>query len=116
MRTIWRRRPLDPRALGRRVLLVATVAALTMGCVADTSGFVRGGQGWTGQPEVQPVPAAVAPPVRMTPDATPGSGEHRPGPVRPSVPGPRGPVEVPILYYHRIKAPPADFARWSAAP
>ena len=100
---------------GRRALLVATVAALTMGCVADTSGFALGGRGWTGRPDVQPVPAAVAPPARVAPSATPGNGERRPPPARPSMPGPRGPVEVPILYYHRIKAPPSDYGKWSAA-
>ena len=77
-------------------------------------------------------PLATAPPVRPNPSDAPVGSSPTPAPTPtstessmpsvsaapspPSSPPPSlPPGEVPILYYHRVQAPPPDFATWSAA-
>ena len=112
-----RRWSLGRGRVGRRLLVGITVAAVSIGCVADTSAFVGLAQGPV-------VPAAVGPASVPTPSASPRpsvssmsirdttAGRPRPGQPNP----PADPhVSVPILYYHRVQALPGDYPHWSAA-
>ncbi len=76
----------------------------------------------------RPVPAPVATATTSANDtaaagtapAPPTASPASPPPVRPSAtPAPTLPPsipnEIPILYYHRVEAPPAGFATWSLA-
>jgi len=115
-----RRWSLGRGQLGRHLLVVLTVAAVSIGCVADTAVAVGSARG-------PGVPTAVGPASMPTPSPSslssrpttasglagdPMEGWPRPGHLIP----PADPhVNVPILYYHRVQAPPADFPHWSAA-
>ena len=107
--TTARRLGIGRRRLGHRVLAVAAIAALTMGCVADTlSASV-----------VQPVPAA-APAVDSSPTPAPAPTPFGPALVPASGPthaisGPDSLATVPVLYYHRVRAVPAGYKDWSPA-
>jgi peptidoglycan/xylan/chitin deacetylase (PgdA/CDA1 family) len=111
---------LERGRLGRNLLVVLTVAAVSIGCVADTSAAAGLAQGPVVPaavgPASMPTPGLSSPSPRpnawfmLTRDATDG----RPRPGQPNPPADPH-VSVPILYYHRVQAPPVDFPHWSAA-
>jgi peptidoglycan/xylan/chitin deacetylase (PgdA/CDA1 family) len=130
--TTARRSSVGRRRLGRRILAVAAIAAMTMGCVADTlSASVAGSAvaAAAGQaaplgpaaarvpPTVMPSPAPVAP--RPAPTPRPPSGPYL-APAPTPHPAGKGSLvtaseNVPILYYHRVRALPAGYTSWSPA-
>ena len=119
------RRRRNPTALraGRRVIVLATVVAFgTVGCGTGRSG-------WTfppiptpsvtspqplDQPSSTPIAAATPDPSRQPAVSTSPSPGPTPGGTRSLLP-PTPVGSVPILYYHRVVAPPADYADWSTA-
>jgi peptidoglycan/xylan/chitin deacetylase (PgdA/CDA1 family) len=127
--TTARRSSIGRRRLGHRILAIAAIAAMTMGCVADTlSASVARPEAALPIAPVAPLAQAPAP----VPSATPGQAAIASPPVTtppprsaPSLapaPPPRraGPVvtateNVPVLYYHRVRALPAGFSDWSPA-
>jgi peptidoglycan/xylan/chitin deacetylase (PgdA/CDA1 family) len=122
--TTVRRWRIGRRSPGRRLLAVVAIAALTMGCVADTSTSVLGQEAAAHPGQVPthvttspiPAPAAVTPAPtatpapRTTPYIAPAATPHPVGG------GSAAGVSdnVPILYYHRVRALPADYKGWSA--
>jgi len=109
-----RRPTLGHGRVGSRFLVVVMVAALTIGCVADTTSgpgaavaTVGSGGVTASGPNPSNGPIAVIVAV--------GGERHRrprPGPSSP----PRNPrVSVPVLYYHRVQALPDDYATLTAA-
>jgi len=119
MTTTARRRSSVRVRAGRRLLAVLAIAAVSIGCVADTTGSGAGttaGAGTTdpgGAPTPTPAPAgpvsspSLAPPLGLGPVPLPA-------PTPTAMPaGAR--ATVPILYYHRVQAIPAAFPTWSAA-
>jgi peptidoglycan/xylan/chitin deacetylase (PgdA/CDA1 family) len=122
--TTARRLSIGRRRLGHRVLAVAAIAALTMGCVADTlSAHVVTPMPVTPVGQV-PAPVATATP-RPAESAAPSPAPRQPsGPYLAPAPAPRSagkgsvvttPDNVPVLYYHRVRAIPAGYKDWSAA-
>ena len=120
MRTTARRRPIERASLARRCVALIAIAAVSLGCVADTFSYSG----------VAPVPiAAGAGPVEPNPAPVVGSRRRRGRRRRPCRPSPiprpcrrsrscRPPnatATVPILYYHRVQAIPTDYPSWSAA-
>ncbi len=110
------------RRLARRVPAVLAIAALTMGCVADTSSFTNPKRPDAVRAEMptQPSPAPTiqrAPPA--TPEPTPRSEPYlAPAAVLPRISAAASAaaaVNVPILYYHRVQAVPRTFMAESAA-
>ncbi len=111
-----RRWSLGRGRVGRRLLVGVAIAAVSIGCVADT---------WSAA-AVAPIPdpyvaapvSAVVPGASVAPSgpsAPIGGWLHRRPPPGPSGPPSNTHVTVPILYYHRVQAPPSDFPKWSAA-
>jgi len=99
-----------------RVVLCLLVATLVLdGCRASTP------PGWTFAPATgRPVAAdrSPAPPASPAPVASPATNPTAAPTPRPTLaPVAHGPdrLAVPILYYHRIIAPPRGFTRWSPA-
>ena len=105
------------RAPRRTLLLLAALAALSLaGCRAAAPG-------WTFAPPVagartpSPVPSATPSPPVASPEP-PGPTPWVPPTAAPSsgpVPAQVQRVVVPVLYYHRVIAPPRGFAGWPAA-
>ena len=111
-----RRLSLGRGRVGRRLLVGITVAAVSIGCVADTWSAAAIAPGPLTQVAAPAAPVTPSQPVASSGLSTPiGGWLHRRAP-----PGPLGPpvnthVSVPILYYHRIQALPSDYPGWSAA-
>ncbi len=110
------------RRLGRHLPAVVAIAALTMGCVADTSSFTNPERPDRVRAETpnQPSPTpttAVAP--APTPEPTPRKEPYlAPAPLLPRFSAAASSAvaaSVPILYYHRIQALPKTFTHESAA-
>jgi peptidoglycan/xylan/chitin deacetylase (PgdA/CDA1 family) len=99
---------------------LATALAVALGaCRAERPGWTFAPPAATptataSVPE-SPSPAASPPPTAPSPSPTPGpSVEPTPIPAPSTAPVART-LEVPILYYHRVAAPPPGFAGWSRA-
>ena len=125
--TTARRLSIGRRRLLHRLLAVAAVAAMTMGCVADTLSVSV----------VQTAPVAPVAPVAQVPAPVAPTATPRPADIAPTVtpqpmsgpylapapsphPAGKGSVvtaseNVPVLYYHRVRALPAGYTHWSAA-
>ena len=113
--------------LGHRLLAAVAIAALTMGCVADTSSTTVVGQRSAAPPAriltpviatATPTPPAVAPEPTAT--HAPRSAPYialapTPHPVGGGSATAAGTANVPVLYYHRLRALPKDYKEWSAA-
>lgn len=106
------RRPIGRGRLLRRVLAGATIVVVATACGA----YVTGGN----------VAPASTGPDGVAPTMPPGSGAgilatpSPSGAPAPKSPGPTAPpatelLTIPILYYHRIVAPPTSYPSWSAA-
>ena len=72
-------------------------------------------QPWQAIPAAAPIGPAPTPPIAdvRTPPSVPGVPSRPSVPVRPPAPAPAPPGTVPVLYYHRVQAPPAGFSSWS---
>lgn len=127
--TTARRSSIGRRRLGQRILAATAIAAMTMGCVADTLSPPAAGPaaaapaGPAGQaaapvvPTATPRQAAIAPPP-ATPPTPPSTPYLAPAPT--PRPAGKGSVvtateNVPVLYYHHVRALPADYKDWSPA-
>ena len=117
-----RRSAIGRRRLGQRLPAVLAIAALTMGCVADTSSFTNPKRPDTVHAETptQPSPASTTPVAPApTPEPTPQSEPYlAPAPTLPrfsAAASTAAAANVPILYYHRIQALPKTFTHESAA-
>jgi peptidoglycan/xylan/chitin deacetylase (PgdA/CDA1 family) len=104
----------------RRLLAVVAIAAITIGCVADTSKLSVVAHTSTGAGELSPAPltglgsaSGLVPAVQVAAVPT-GSSRKRPG-ADGWVAGKALPASVAILYYHRVQALPDDYAHLSAA-
>ncbi len=113
MRTA-RRWPIGRGRPGHRLLAVVAIAAITMGCVADTSSATR--------PEAAPADGGVAPAATAaslgptTEPASPAAPSVAAAPTpRPFAAGPYADANVPILYYHHVRPLPTDYPGWSTA-
>src|SRR6478736_1928005 len=119
MRTTARRRPIERASLARRCVALVAIAAVSLGCVADT--FSYGGIRVpiaAGADPISPNPAPVVGVAAPSgPPTTPPPAVPRPAPVPPIpiVPAANAMATVPILYYHRVQAIPSDYLSWSAA-
>jgi peptidoglycan/xylan/chitin deacetylase (PgdA/CDA1 family) len=116
-----------PRA-GTAALLVALALAVSLeGCatarpgwtyapptpIPGASGAASAGAGAPTGTVAAVTPSTVPVAVRPTPWVPP-KPEPTPAPT-PIPPAARHPVAVPILYYHRVAAPPRGFRRWPKA-
>lgn len=94
----------SPRATPLLLLLLGS-ALVALGCSEsappDTGVTVS-------QPSRGPSPLATTPPATLSPTVGPTAAPS----ATPVLPSAR--VSVPILYYHRVEATPADFASWSS--
>jgi peptidoglycan/xylan/chitin deacetylase (PgdA/CDA1 family) len=123
MTTAAARQSLAPGRLGRRIIVLALFATLvTTGCAVGTSSASI-------VPRTSTAPALSGPPSAAASWVPTGAGPSS-AVVAPSVPPPPSPTptpatgnvgstqpitvaeQVPILYYHRVQAPPVGFARW----
>ena len=120
MRTTARRRPIERASLARRCVALLAIAAVSLGCIADTFSYsgvapvpVAAGAGPV-EPNPAPVVGVAAP---QGPSTTPVPAVPHPAPLPPIpiVPAANATATVPILYYHRVQAIPADYPSWSAA-
>jgi peptidoglycan/xylan/chitin deacetylase (PgdA/CDA1 family) len=104
----------------RRLLAVVAIAAITIGCVADTSSLPGVGQTPTAKDELAAAPATPVEGVASSPTpavpiaAADGASRRRAG-AEGWVPGKPLPATVPVLYYHRVQALPDDYTHLSAA-
>jgi peptidoglycan/xylan/chitin deacetylase (PgdA/CDA1 family) len=119
MRTTARRRPIERASLARRCVALVAIAAVSLGCVADTFSYSAAGlvpiaaSAARVEPMAAPVAVVAAPP---SPSATPVPPARGPVPVPgPTVPHATATATVPILYYHRVQAIPALYPSWSTA-
>ncbi len=120
MRTTARRRPIERASLARRCVALLAIAAVSLGCVADTFSYSGGATLpiAAGAGPVEPKPAIVAVEAPPGPFTTPvPAGRPAPLPVSliPLVPPANATATVPILYYHRVQKIPAAYPSWSAA-
>ncbi len=100
------------------LVCIAAVALLAAACSAHlgpTPGAIGALATPSSTPAADPVPAASSGGL-ATPDASPPlpapSSSAGPGATNlPAIP----PGAVPILYYHRVEAPPPDYPNWSKA-
>ena len=120
MRTTARRRPIERASLARRCVALIAIAAVSLGCVADTFSYsaVAPVPIAAGAAPVEPNPApivAVAAPPRPSTTPVPAVPHPAPVPPVPIVPAANATATVPILYYHRVQTIPAAYPSWSTA-
>ena len=126
----------SPGPVVRRVIVLAAIATLlATGCAADATSGTIVASASTRQVGVHPesLPPATSPGSIGGPSSLPTGDVTSPGATFPSdpsgpattpTPTPGGTIpptlaripagSVPILYYHRIEAPPVEYAGWSA--
>ncbi|MEA2629921.1 MAG: hypothetical protein QOE66_140 [Chloroflexota bacterium] len=116
------RRSLAPARLGRRIRVFALLATLaTTGCAVGTSAGSSvppastppassglSSAAASSVPAGVPSSAVVGPSVPPAPSLTPTTVAGNVGSTKPIAVA----EQVPILYYHRVQAPPAGFATW----
>ena len=124
--TTGRRSSIGRRRLGHDILGVAAIAAMTIGCVAQTL------TGAASRPASVAPAGQASPSVLVTPSPGPGEANVEPAATSPrpaapylapaSTPHPAGTASttavsenVPVLYYHRVRAVPAGYKDWSPA-
>ena len=112
----------EPRgAVPGRFRLVRAILCLLLGILVLDGCRASVPPGWTFAPAPGRPPArarAPAPPAPPTPPPPPAANPTAtPAPRPTAAPVAHGPdrLAVPILYYHRVIAPPRGFSRWSAA-
>jgi peptidoglycan/xylan/chitin deacetylase (PgdA/CDA1 family) len=117
-----RRWPIGRGRIGQRLLAVLAIAALTMGCVADTSSVTNPKRPDTVRAETpsQPSPAPATPAApAATPVPTPRSEPYiAPAPAIAAISAAASraaALNVPILYYHRVQALSKTYSTESAA-
>ena len=119
MRTTARRRPIARASLARRCVALLAIAAVSLGCVADTFSYSAvaplpiAASAARAEPKPAPIVAVAGPP---SPSSTPVPAARRsvpaPGPI---IPPANATATVPILYYHRVQKIPAAYPSWSTA-
>ena len=114
MRTTAPRRPIERASLARRCVALVAIAAVLLGCVADTFSYsaVVPLPIAASVTRVEPKPAPIGPVAGPpSPSATPVPGVRKSVPVpSPIVPPANAAATVPILYYHRVQPLPAAYA------